>query len=76
MPVVGIDAIKDACLAVKSGDLLMTVYQDGDLEGRNAIALACDLVRGKAPAEKMNLIEMKVVNKDTVDEIMAAAFGK
>ena len=76
VPVVGIDAIKDALLSIKNGEMTMTVYQDGIKEGRDSVALALNLVRGIEPAKKMNLIEMTVVDKSNVDEILAVAFGQ
>ncbi len=47
-PIVGIDATADACAAVKSGKLAMSVFQDPKGQGTGAILAAINLLNGKA----------------------------
>lgn len=69
IPVVGIDAIKDACLSIEKGLLDATVFQDADKEARLAIKLAVQAARGEA-VEKTNMIEMELVTKDNVNKYL------
>ncbi|HVI39024.1 MAG TPA: substrate-binding domain-containing protein, partial [Anaerovoracaceae bacterium] len=47
VPIVGIDATADACAAVQSGKLAMTVFQDPKGQGTGAILAAINLIDGK-----------------------------
>lgn len=76
IPVVGVDAIEDALVAIDNGELLGTVYQDGDLEGRNAVKLAFDLIEGNPPKDYINTIEMTLVTKDNAAELLSTVYGK
>lgn len=76
VPVIGVDAIEDALVAIDSGDLLGTVYQDADLEGRNAVKLAFDLIDGNPPADYINMIEMTLVTKENAAELLNTVYGK
>lgn len=76
IPVTGVDAIKDACVSIKNGEQNMTVYQDAGLEGSLGVQIAAKLARGEAVDKKMNLIEMKVINKDNVDELLNTIYKK
>ncbi len=69
--VTGIDAIKDACQAIKDGRMEYTVFQDASLEGSLAINYAIDILNGKTISQKETYIEMKGVTKDNVDEYLA-----
>ena len=67
--VTAVDAIKDACVAIKDGKMAATVYQDAAAEGALAVDIAVALAKGEK-VEKDNLIEMIVVNKDNVDKYL------
>lgn len=67
--VTAVDAIKDACVAIKDGKMSATVYQDAGAEGALAVDIAVALAKGEK-VEKDNLIEMIVVNKDNVDKYL------
>lgn len=47
VPIFGIDAVKDALNAVKTGDLAGTVYNDYDTQARVAVRMAANLAAGK-----------------------------
>ncbi len=64
--IVGVDAIRDAVLAVKEGRLDATVFQDGRAQGRGAIDAALRLSRGEA-VEPETWIPFRLVTRDTVD---------
>lgn len=64
--IVGVDAIRDALLAVKEGRLDATVFQDGRAQGRGAIDAALRLSRGE-PVESETRIPFRLVTRDTVD---------
>lgn len=70
IPVAGVDAIKDACQAIKADRLDATVFQDAELEGRLGVRMAMDILAGNHPAEHLNYIEMKLITKDNVDELL------
>ena len=76
VPVIGVDAIEDALVAIDQGELLGTVYQDADLEGRNAVKLAFDLIDNNPPAEYMNMIEMTLVTKDNAADLLETVYGQ
>lgn len=76
IPVIGVDAIEDALVAIDKGELLGTVYQDADLEGRNAVKLAFDLIDGNPPAQYINMIDMTLVTKDNAAELLKTVYGK
>ncbi len=67
--VTAVDAIKDACVAIKDGKMSATVYQDAGVEGALAVDIAVALAKGEK-VEKDNLIEMIVVTKDNVDKYL------
>lgn len=48
IPIVGIDATADACAAIQSGKLAMSVFQDPKGQGKGAILAAINLIEGKA----------------------------
>ena len=73
--VVAVDAIYDACVAIKDGRQEYTVFQDAALEGGLAFEKALALAKGEPVEEKETFIEMIGVTADNVDEYLAA-FGK
>lgn len=70
IPVTGVDAIKDACTSIKNGKQDMTVFQDAVLEGSLGVQVAAKVARGEKVEKMMNLIEMKVIDKSNVDELL------
>lgn len=63
--VVGVDAIADALVAVKTGRLDATVFQDAAGQGRAAIDLAVKLAR-KEPFEKETFIPFELITKQNI----------
>ncbi len=53
-PIVGIDATADACAAVQSGKLAMSVFQDPQGQGTGAILAAINLIEGNAINEGLD----------------------
>lgn len=74
--VVGVDAIEDACIAVKEGKQLCTVYQDAGLEGELGIQICVDTLQGNPPEEYSNRINMTNYFQDTVDELLDTLYAK
>ncbi|MGH7941555.1 MAG: substrate-binding domain-containing protein [Limisphaerales bacterium] len=65
--VIGIDAIPDALKAVADGKMVGTVFQDANKQGRMAVDLAVDLVKGKS-VKHDNYIPFQLVTKTNVAE--------
>lgn len=74
IPVTGVDAIKDACVSIKNGVMDMTVFQDAVLEGSLGVQVAAKVARGEKVDKMMNLIEMKVIDKTNVDELLTTIY--
>ena len=70
--VVAVDAIYDACVAIKEGRQEYTVFQDAALEGGLAFEKALALAKGETVEEKETFIEMIGVTAENVDEYLAA----
>ncbi len=70
IPVAGVDAIKDGCLAIKDGRMDATVFQDAEKEGRLGVEVCMDVLRGTPPDEPLNYIEMKLITADNVGELL------
>ncbi|MDR1487676.1 MAG: substrate-binding domain-containing protein [Deltaproteobacteria bacterium] len=70
IPVGSVDAIKDACQAIKDGRLDATVFQDAVLEGRLGVRVAYQVATGNPPAERLNFIKMELITKDNVDTLL------
>ena len=70
IPVTAVDAIKDACFAIRDGRYEMTVFQDAEWEGRLGVYLCALLIEGKAPMQRMHLIEMISIDKNNVQELI------
>jgi ribose transport system substrate-binding protein/inositol transport system substrate-binding protein len=70
IPVTGVDAIKDGCMAIRDGRFEMTVFQDAEEEGRLGVRICMDILEGNPPPKKINFIEMKVIDKDNVQELI------
>jgi ribose transport system substrate-binding protein/inositol transport system substrate-binding protein len=74
IPVVGVDAIKDACKSIKDGVQDMTVFQDAVAEGSLGVKLAAQVARGEKPDPMQQFIEMKSITKDNVDELLTTIY--
>jgi ribose transport system substrate-binding protein/inositol transport system substrate-binding protein len=70
IPVTGVDAIKDGCMAIRDGRFEMTVFQDAEEEGRLGVQICMDILEGNPPAKKINFIEMKVIDSANVQELI------
>lgn len=71
----GVDAIKDGCQAIKDGRFDATVFQDAELEGRLGVQICMDILSGNPPAEHINYIEMMLITKDNVDELLDTIYA-
>lgn len=67
--VVSIDAIADALVSVKKGELDATVFQDAKKQGAGAIDAAVKIAKGQK-SEKEILIPFKLLTKADVDAYM------
>ncbi len=70
--VTGIDAIYDACVAIDTGKMEYTVFQDAVLEGSLAFDAALTLINGGTPEIKENYINMIGLTKANVAPYLAA----
>ena len=66
----GIDAIKDACIRIKSGAKFATVFQDPILEGTLGLEYAAKLAKGEAVEPVENFIDMQLVTAENVDKYL------
>lgn len=67
IPAVGVDGITDALAAVESGDLLVSIFQDGAGQGSKAVEVLMDVIAGK-DVEENYWIDFEEVNADNVAE--------
>lgn len=67
--VAGIDATQDALVAMKAGDMKVTVQQDAALQGKDALDAILKLVKGE-PTEKKIFSKLKLVTKDNLSEFL------
>lgn len=67
--VAGVDATEDALVAMKSGDMAVTVLQDAALQGQDIIDAMVKLVKGE-PVEKKFYSELRLINKDNFSELL------
>ena len=75
IPVTGVDAIKDGCQAIKDGRFEASVFQDAEVEGRLGVQICMDVLADNPPAEYLNFIEMKLITKDNVDELLDTIYA-
>jgi ABC-type sugar transport system substrate-binding protein len=67
--IIGVDAIEDALLSIKNGELDATVFQNGKAQGSTSIEVAYAIAAG-LPYEKMTQIPFELVTKDNVDQFL------
>ncbi|TCN22825.1 sugar ABC transporter substrate-binding protein [Sinorhizobium americanum] len=67
--VAGIDATQDALVAMKAGDMKVTVQQDAALQGKDALDAILKLVKGE-PTEQKIFSKLKLVTKDNLSEFL------
>jgi ribose transport system substrate-binding protein/inositol transport system substrate-binding protein len=70
IPVTAVDAIKDACFAIRDGRYEMTVFQDAEWEGRLGVYLTALCIDGTAPMQRTHLIQMHIIDKSNVQELI------
>lgn len=46
LPILGVDATSDGCVAIQNGELAFTVYQSGAGQGSKAVEMAIELMNG------------------------------
>lgn len=67
--VTGVDATMDALQEVKSGEMFLTLFQDGDTIAATALSLALEAADGKTVSSVG--VDYILVNTDNVDEYIA-----
>lgn len=65
----GVDATQDALLAMKAGDLDVTVFQDANGQGSGSVDAALALARGEKLDKKV-YIPFKLVTPENIDEFL------
>lgn len=68
--VAGIDATPDALMALKSGDIDLTVFQDAAGQGRKGVEVAAAMARGEELPERAIYIPFELVTPDSADEYL------
>ncbi|MCL2865366.1 MAG: substrate-binding domain-containing protein [Lachnospiraceae bacterium] len=74
--VTGVDAILDGCNAVLDGTLLATVLQDAYKLGSLSVQLCYDVLMGNPPEEALNYIDMPLVTRDNVEQVLSDIYGQ
>ena len=69
--VAGIDATPDALMALKAGDIDLTVFQDAAGQGRKGLEVAAAMARGEELAERAVYIPFELVTPENVDDYLA-----
>lgn len=67
IPVLGVDATPDAITSVIAGELALTVFQDYEGQGSQAVKIAYGLVKGES-YDKQAVIPYKEVNQENAAE--------
>lgn len=67
--VTGINAVPEAAQAIKDGRLLGSVYKQSALLGQTAAEIGISICL-EQPYEKAMLVEMRMITKDNVDELL------
>lgn len=65
IPAVGVDGITDALSAIKAGDLVASMFQDGAGQGSKSVEVLVQAIKGEK-VEKDYWIDFEEVNKDNV----------
>lgn len=72
LPVFGIDGVQDANNAIKSGDMVATVFNDYDSQAKTALRMAANLAEGRPPMSgieyKMNYKVVQVPYKNLAEQ--------
>lgn len=69
--VAGIDATPDALMALKAGDIDLTVFQDAAGQGRKGLEVAAAMARGEELAERVVYIPFELVTPDNADDYLS-----
>ncbi|WP_373893818.1 substrate-binding domain-containing protein [Virgibacillus sp. CBA3643] len=69
VPIVGVDGVKDALEAVKSGEQYATIYQSAIEQGKKSLEIAIKAAKGE-DVEETYLIPFELVTKENVDEYL------
>lgn len=72
IPAIGVDGITDALTAVKEGDLVASIFQDGAGQGSKAVEVLNEAIKGE-DVEDNYWIDFEEVNQDNVAEFMERA---
>ena len=67
--VIGVDAILDALIAVRSGEMAATVFQDVYGQAEGAIETAVKILNGE-PYDKVTYVPFQLVTQENVDEYL------
>ena len=71
--VAGIDATPDALMALKAGDIDLTVFQDAAGQGRKGLEVAAAMARGEQLAVRAVYIPFELVTPGNVDDCLTSA---
>lgn len=69
IPVIGVDAIPDALIAVRDGKLDATLFQDAEGQGRLAIDLAIKIYRRESIA-RTYFLPFRLITRENVDQYL------
>lgn len=69
--VAGIDATPDALVALKTGDIDLTVFQDAAEQGRRGLETALAMAQGKELPEQAIYIPFELVTSENADQYLA-----
>jgi putative xylitol transport system substrate-binding protein/inositol transport system substrate-binding protein len=72
IPSIGVDGVTDALNAVKAGDLVASIFQDGAGQGSKAVEVLDEVIKGEE-VEENYWIDFEEVNQDNVAEFMERA---
>ncbi len=77
--VVGVDASYDACVAIRNGEMTLSVFQNGDAIGKKTSEVMMEILNGGTPP-KENIVPFENVTKDNVEkyyqDYLAQGYGK
>jgi len=76
IPVVGVDAIKDACEAIMAGRMEATVFQDAYYEGYHGVIYALDVLAGNLPSVMKYYIKMDLITKENSEKTAEELYNK
>ncbi|WP_209123966.1 substrate-binding domain-containing protein [Alkalihalobacillus sp. BA299] len=74
IPVVGVDGVYDALLALKSGDMVASIFQNAVAQGETAVEVAYKAAQGET-LEELYEVPFELVTADNADEYIEKFYG-